>query len=134
VGTPETALLALAAFDVGKPAVLQVMRAGRRASVSITPRALEVGKVRATNGTLGLSLRRSSRGAVVLDVGRSSAAERAGFLTGDVITSISGAAGVTPAGVTRAYAALEPGAHVVVGIERDGAPLLLALARPRVTR
>jgi hypothetical protein len=131
VGTPETALLALAALDVGKPAVLQVMRAGRLTPVSITPRALAIGKAVESNGTLGLSLRRSSRGAVVLDVERSSAAERAGLVTGDVIASVSGTAGVTPASVARAYSALAPGAHVVLGIERNGAPLLVALTRPR---
>jgi len=80
--------------------------------------------------TLGVALRESTRGAVVLDVERGSAAHHAGILTGDVITSVGGAAPVIPRQVIEAYTRLPPESHVVLGIERTGVPLLVALTRP----
>jgi hypothetical protein len=128
-GTPENALLLIAALDVLKPSALQVLRSGRPLAVSITPRSLGDGGQPRTGDALGLTLRQSPRGATIVDVERRSAADRAGLVAGDVITSIDGGVGVTPARVVRAYAALAPGAHVVLGVDRSGAPVLIALRR-----
>jgi hypothetical protein len=130
VGTPQNALLLVAALDVSRPAVVQGLRAGRPLTVSVTPRPLDTGTAPLPADMLGLSLRRSPRGAFVQDVERRSAAHGAGILRGDLITSVAGAAPIAPRQVVAAYAALAPGAHVVLGIERDGTPLLVALTRP----
>ena len=66
----------------------------------------------------------------MLDVERGSAAHRAGIVSGDVITSLAGSAPVTPRHVIEAYTRLPPESHVVLGIERTGVPLLVALTRP----
>jgi hypothetical protein len=130
VGTPENALLLIAGLDVAKPAVVQGLRFGRPFSLPVTPRPLQNGDGPAESATLGISLRTSSRGPLVLHVERGSAAHRAGILSGDVITSVAGAAPVAPRQVLDAYAALRPGTPVVLGVERAGVPLLLALTRP----
>ena len=129
-GTPESALLLIAGLDVSRPAVVQGLRSGRPFSAAVTPRPLQDGDVLMRTATLGVSLRPSSRGAVVLDVERGSAAHRAGIAAGDVITSLAGAAPVTPRQVIEAYTGLPPQTHVVLGIERMGVPLLVALTRP----
>ncbi len=129
-GTPESALLLIAGLDVSRPAVVQGLRSGRPFSAAVRPRPLQNGDGLVPKASLGVSLRSSSRGAMVLDVERGSAAHRAGLLTGDAITSVAGTAPVAPRQVIEAYAALQPGTHVVLGIERTGAPLLLALTRP----
>jgi hypothetical protein len=129
-GTPENALLVIAGLDVSKRSVVQGLRSGRPFSVEVTPRPLQDGDGSSRTPSLGISLRPSSRGAVVLDVQRGSAAHRAGILSGDVITSFAGTAPVTPRRVTQGYTGLRPGTHVVLGIERAGVPLLLALTRP----
>ena len=51
-------------------------------------------------------------------------------MSDDVITRIGGTASVTPRQMTATYTALQPGTHVVLGIERHGAPLIVALTRP----
>jgi hypothetical protein len=130
VGTPEHALMLIATLDVSTPTVLQGLRSGRPFTVPVTPRPLQNGDAQALTGTLGLSLRPSSRGAVVQAVESRSAARHAGLRPGDLITSVAGATRVAPNHVTEAYAALQPGTHVVLGIERNGTPLLVALTRP----
>jgi S1-C subfamily serine protease len=129
-GTPENALLLIAGLDVSRPAVLQGLRSGRPFSAAVTPRPLQDGVRPVRTAALGVALRRSSRGAVVVDVERGSAAHRAGILAGDVITSVAGAAPVAPRQVVEAYTGLSPETHVVLGIERTGVPLLLAVTRP----
>jgi S1-C subfamily serine protease len=129
-GTPESALLLIAGLDVSRPAAVQGLRLGRPFSAAVTPRPLQDGDTLARTATLGVSLRPSSRGAVVLDVERGSAAHRAGIVSGDVITSLAGSAPVTPRQVIEAYTRLPPQTHVVLGIERMGVPLLVALTRP----
>ena len=129
VGTPENALLLIAALDVTKPARVQGLRSGRPLGVSVTPRRLEDDAGQLPADTLGLSLRLSPHGAVVQDVEGRSAAQRAGLLPGDLITAIGGTGPVAPRQVSAAYTALQPGTHVVLGIERNGTPLLVALSR-----
>ena len=129
-GTPENALLLIAGLDVSRPTVVQGLRSGRPFSAAVTPRPLQDGEGLVRTATLGVALRESTRGAVVLDVERGSAAHHAGILTGDVITSVGGAAPVIPRQVLEAYARLPPESHVVLGIERTGVPLLVALTRP----
>jgi S1-C subfamily serine protease len=129
-GTPENALLLIAGLDVSKPSVVQGLRSGRPFAVAVTPRPVQDGDGLLPTASLGVSLRPSARGAIVLDVERGSAAHRAGILRGDVITSLAGAASVAPRQVIDAYARLQPGTHVVLGIERTGIPLLVALTRP----
>jgi hypothetical protein len=129
-GTPENALLVIAGLAVSKPSMVHGLRSGRPFTVAVTPRPLQGEDGLLRTASLGLLLRPSSRGAVVLDVERGSAAHRAGILSGDVITSFAGAAPVTPRLVTQGYTRLPPGAHVVLGMERAGVPLLIALTRP----
>ena len=131
-GTPENALLLVAALDVSTPARLQVLRAGRPVAVTVTPRRLQDVGMPVLTEALGLSLRATPRGSLVLEVRRPSAAHRAGLATGDVITSAGGAAAgaVTPTRLMNTYAALQPGNHVVLGLDRNGTPLLVVLSRP----
>ena len=129
-GTPENALLLIAGLDVSRPTVVQGLRSGRPFSAAVTPRPLQDGEGLVRTATLGVALRASARGAVVLDVEPGSAAHHAGILTGDVITSVAGAAPVIPRQVIEAYTRLPPESHVVLGIERTGVPLLVALTRP----
>jgi hypothetical protein len=129
-GSPEHALLLIAGLDVSRPAVVQGLRSGRPFSAAVTPRPLQDGDRPAALATLGVSLRPSSRGAVVVNVERGSAADRAGIVPGDVITSVAGTSPVTPRQVIATYAGLPPETHVVLGVERTGVPLLVALTRP----
>jgi hypothetical protein len=129
-GTPENALLLIAALEISKPALLQGLRGGRPFTVAVSPRPLDDRARAVATDTLGLSLRASRHGPVVVDVERTSAAGRAGLMPGDVITRIGGTASVAPRKLPAMYAALQPGSHVVLGIERDGAPLIVALTRP----
>ncbi len=128
--TPAATLLLIAALEPSAPVSLQVVRSGQVLTVPVTPRPVQTERAPASSDIFGASLRASSRGAVVTDVERPSSAHRAGLVTGDVITSLAGAGGVTPARVRAAYAAMPAGSHLVLAIERGGVPLLVALNRP----
>ncbi len=69
---------------------------------------------------LGLALRpRRGLGVEVVSVEPRSAAEAAGLAPGDVITWTANIDAPTPVQVTRAFAALQPGGHLMVALTRD---------------
>jgi S1-C subfamily serine protease len=128
VSSPQQALAAIAVLPAGEPVRLTVWRMGKEMTLDVTPRTLKVenARVRPSTGQ-GWTLRRSARGVEVAALPPTSAAFEDGLRAGDVIISLSGAPVRTPAAVTAAYSALAPGQGLLLVVERDATPLVIAL-------
>jgi hypothetical protein len=127
----EHRLSTIAAGDTVK---LAIIRNGQASTVTLTARRETPTAARpsaSTPAALGLSLRSAAGiGAQVLRVQPGSVAADAGFELGDLITRIDQDEAPTPAAVQRAYLSAPSGAQLLVGVERDGRALVLALAKP----
>jgi S1-C subfamily serine protease len=106
-----------------------VWRDGAGVEVLVTPRAIAAAE-RVMPSELGLTLRRASRGSVVAQVAPLSVAEQAGLQAGDLIAWAGAAQAPPPEAVLRAYAAQASGSALLVGVERGGQPLVVALPHP----
>lgn len=128
----EHRLSTIAAGDTVK---LAIIRGGQSSTVTVTarpePPPASVRRAEGASIALGLSLRAAAGiGAQVLRVQPGSAAADAGFEIGDLITRIEENQAPTPDAVQRAYRSAASGAHLLVGVERNGRALVLALAKP----
>jgi hypothetical protein len=85
------------------------------------PRRMELGLELRTVGTLG---------AEVIRVRPASMAAHAGVLEGDVVTQAGPFASPTPQQVARAYQDVTPGRALLLGVNRLGEPLVLAIEKP----
>jgi serine protease Do len=128
VSSPQQALAAIAVLPPGEQVRLSVWRMGKELTVTVVPQTLKVDNlpVRPTTDP-GWRLRQSSRGVEVTAVAPNSAAFDAGLRPGDVITSLSGEPVSRPDAVSAAYAALADGQSLLLVVERDGKPLVIAL-------
>lgn len=105
---------------------LRIHQSGNVSEVALVPVSRLPGDAEAA---LGLELGAGSAGAEVVRVTPRSAAERAGLRVGDRITLIGTVTAPSPAVVRRTFSGLANGTAVVVGIERQGQPHVLALEK-----
>jgi hypothetical protein len=128
VDAPESALLAIAAARPGEPLELRLVRRGSLVAARVVPRPASA---LAAEGTLplGLSIRPVRQGSAIERVESGSAAQRAGLRPGDVVTRVDGELAPAPGELRALFEGLGPGQALLVGIERDGVPLMLALSR-----
>jgi hypothetical protein len=133
VSSPQQALAAIAVLPASEAVRLAVWRMGTETTLVVKPQTMKVaGDATSPSTGPGWTLRRSARGVEVTAVDSKSAAFEAGLRTGDVITSVSGAPVSGPDAVAAAYAALAPGQGLLLVINRDATPLVIALlGRPR---
>jgi hypothetical protein len=111
---------------VGSSLTLGVTRSGLPISVPLSITA----PVNQTAGTLGLVMRPvADIGAEVMRVNRGSAADAAGVLAGDVITTIGSVTSPTPAQVRSAFASIKHGDRVILAVTRGGAHRVMAIQR-----
>ena len=108
----------VARLFAGEKLTIAVRHRGERRDVQLMAGPVEL---EATNRSLGLTLRAATTGSEIIRIARGSAAERAGLVSGDIITSIGGTTAPTPAQVQRAYASLGQGQGVVVAVSRGTA-------------
>jgi hypothetical protein len=133
VSSPQQALAAIAVLPAGERVRLDVWRMGTEMTIPVTPQTMEAEThvVQPSSGP-GWTLRRSSRGVEVTAVAPQSSAFDAGLRAGDLITSLSGAPVIQPNAISAAYSALAPGQGLLLVVERDATPLVIALVgRPR---
>jgi hypothetical protein len=133
VSSPQQALAAIAVLPAGEQVRLSVWRMGHESTLRVAPQTLKIENLPIHPATgPGWRLRRSARGVEVTAVTPQSAAYDAGLRAGDVITSLSGEPVSRPDAVSAAYAALAPSQGLLLVVERDAAPLVVALiGRPR---
>jgi serine protease DegQ len=106
---------------------LRLRRRGQIADVSLTARGTTAPP---STRVLGLALRRRTAiGAAVDSVEAGSAGGLAGLMPGDVITLIDDAEAPTPARVTRTFASLRPGQHVLLAVARGAVHFVTTLER-----
>jgi S1-C subfamily serine protease len=106
--------------------MLGTIRQGTRADVSLTAIAPVDPPPSAT--TLGLTVRRvQNAGTEVIVVAPGSAASMAGLRPGDLITAVNGERPARLTDISRAWSGRAP---VLLGVQRAGRPLVLALPRP----
>ncbi|MPZ16696.1 MAG: PDZ domain-containing protein [Luteitalea sp.] len=114
----------------GTPVKLSLMRGGRKLEVDATVRAHEGGASAAAPAGLGLVMRQADGlGAEVMRVLPRSAAAYAGLAPGDLITQMDSESVPTPSTVQRLYGQAKPGRLLIVGVERRGKFMVLALAK-----
>lgn len=125
---PEPALLAVAASRAGQPLDLALVRGGAAVTVRVVPRPVSG---LPTDGPmpLGLILRAVRQGSAIDRVETGTAAHRTGLRTGDVITRAGDETSPSPLRIHALFEALAPDEALLVGVERDGIPLMLALNR-----
>jgi hypothetical protein len=128
VDGPETALLAIAGARSGEPFELALIRRGSPVSVTVAPRPIS-GLPADGPLPLGLSLRAARQGSAIDRVETGSAAHRAGLRQGDVVVRADEEVAPMPSRLRSMFEALEPGQALLLGVERDGTPLMLALGR-----
>jgi serine protease Do len=117
----------LGRLSEGEAISIRIRREGEARDVTL------VGKGRpvpADSGALGLTMRgRRGDGAAVVAVEPGSAADRAGVITGDVITQVGSVTAPTPAQVARSFAVLREGQRVMIAVTRGGAHHVTTLMR-----
>ena len=106
----------VARLSVGQTLSLRVRRRGEVREVALVA---NVPAAPPASRSLGLTLRaRTAIGAEVVRIDRGSAADRAGLTVGDLITLVAEVQAPTPAQVMRAYASIDQGERVMVGVTR----------------
>jgi S1-C subfamily serine protease len=117
----------MARLAAGDTVSLRVRRGGQVHDASIVATAID----RTTAaGSLGLGLRgRAGVGTEVTRVEPHTAGARAGLMEGDIITLFHETAVPTPAQITRAFRAMEPGGRVMVAVTRGDAHHVMTIGR-----
>ncbi|HEY7790196.1 MAG TPA: PDZ domain-containing protein [Vicinamibacterales bacterium] len=126
----EHSLSLVAAGDAVK---LAIIRQGQPSTVQVTAQPQPPPALPAATpaSALGLTLRSLPQiGAQIIRVLPDSVAAAAGLDTGDLITRMADVEAPTAAQVQHAFATAASGAHLLVGIEREGRPLVMVLAKP----
>jgi hypothetical protein len=119
----------VARLSAGDTVTLAVRRRGQVAETSLVVGARQPVAPSPVRG-LGLTLRaRAGVGAEVTSVQPHAAGERAGLAAGDVITFVGTVSAPTPAQVRSAFASLNEGQHVMVGVSRGDAHRVTTLER-----
>jgi hypothetical protein len=128
VDAPEAALLAIAAARAGEPFEVTLVRRGAPLSARLVPRPVSG---LPTDGPLplGLTLRPVRQGSAIDRVETGSAAHRSGLRPGDTVVRIDDEDAPSPSQMRALFEALEPGRALLVGVERNGVPLMVALGR-----
>ena len=117
--------LRMARLPAGQTLTLRIRSRGQLRDVTLVAEGQP-----APAGTLGLTLRnRPQRGSEVTGVEPGAAGDRAGVMSGDVITLVGGVRTPTPAQVRRAFSSLGQGQGVLLGIIRGSSHLVIALQR-----
>jgi hypothetical protein len=129
VQSPGDYSAALMQMPPGVAVSVQIVRDGQPSTVTITPLARgTVGQPQVND--LGLELRAvRGAGSEAVRVAPRSAAARAGFQAGDLITGIGSIDAPDPRAVTRAFSEAAAGQHLVVRVERGSTHLILALTK-----
>ncbi len=118
----------LARLGAGEALTLRVRRRGEVRDVQLGAPAPEIPV--AQRAPLGLRLRRTSgAGAEILGIEPGSAATRAGFAAGDVITFIGDISSPTPVQVRTVFAAAPEGKPTLVGVTRGATHFVTTLTR-----
>jgi hypothetical protein len=111
----------------GETLTLRVRRRGELREVALVASAPAA---QPASRSLGLTLRgRTTIGAEVVRVERSSAADRAGLAVGDVITLVADVSAPTPAQVMRSFASVGQGQRVIVAVMRGEVHFVTTLER-----
>jgi hypothetical protein len=118
----------LGALPAGQQVTLGTIRQGTRMEVPLT--AAGAAEPTLAGNTLGLTVRPVENvGTEVIVVIPGSAAAVAGLRPGDLITAVNGARPSRLTDISRAWSAPDGGA-VLLGVQRAGRPLVMALQRP----
>lgn len=126
----ESLQLRIARLGPRTPVTLAITRADVEQNVTVTARARNVDAPQAGGAPLGLNLREvEGVGAEVLRVMPRGAGAAAGLLPGDLITHWGGAAAPARRQIVASYEAAGSGTSIVVGLERQGRHLVLALEK-----
>jgi S1-C subfamily serine protease len=121
----------LARAKPGAAVQLTLTRRGKRVDVPVRIRARDGGVSRSVDSELGITLRAvDGLGSEVMRLAPRGGAARAGLAPGDLITHLGDAKAPGPAEVSRAYRNAPAGTALVVGVERQGTHLVLALEKP----
>jgi serine protease Do len=139
IRSPRALRLRIARATPGTTLALTVRRDGGSftAPVTVRPRppaptgeTTRTGSSTSGERTLGLAMRSiASRGSEVSRVQPASIAEAAGLRAGDIIVSLGRTRAPAPEAIVEAFAGLASGRSLLITIERDGQPRLMALQR-----
>lgn len=129
VADPNMLLLRLARTGLDQSVALTIRRGGEERAVTITPGRARPAAAPSEPQALGLTMRGTASGVMVAAVEHGSAADEAGLVAGDVVTSVGGQDAPTPAALTRAFRQLRAGQAMLLGVARDGAPTVVAVTR-----
>ena len=126
---PQELAASILALAVGEQIALTVLRDGEELELEVTLGSATTPVIRRQafrdSAFLGVSLVSDEAGALVQDVLPESPAALAGLQAGDLLRSIDGESVDTPRKAADLIRALEPGADVALGVERDGEMLTL---------
>ncbi len=119
----------IAALAVGEEITLTILRDETETDLDVTlgsaPTRRSQWQAFSERAFLGVSLVTDEAGVLVEDVVPESPAEAAGLQAGDLLLSINDKVVTTPLEAARLIRALEPGAEITLGIEREGEALTL---------
>ncbi|MGH9162471.1 MAG: PDZ domain-containing protein [Vicinamibacteraceae bacterium] len=120
----------VARLSPGRSVKLSLTRRGQKREIEATVRRLDGRASIDESAGLGLVLRRADGlGAEVMRVLPRSTAASAGLAAGDLVTQVGGESAPAPGAVQRLYQQAKPGQWLVVGIERRGKHLVVALKK-----
>lgn len=127
---PEELAASIQALAIGEQISLTVLRDGEELELDATLGSATTPVIRwqafRDSAFLGVSLVSDEAGVLVQDVVPESPAALSGLQAGDLLRSINGEDIDTPRKAANLIRALEPGADVTLGVERDGETLTLA--------
>ena len=129
---PQELAASILALAVGEQISLTVLRDGEELELEVTLGSATTPVIRRQafrdSAFLGVSLVSDEAGVLVQDVLPESPAALAGLQAGDLLRSVDGESVDTPLQAAELIRALEPGADIALGVERDGEMLTLEAA------
>ncbi|MCY3945280.1 MAG: PDZ domain-containing protein [Anaerolineaceae bacterium] len=135
---PEELAATIQALAIGEQISLTVLRDGEELELDVTLGSATTPVLRwqafRDSAFLGVSLVSGEAGVLVQDVLPESPAAQAGLQTGDLLRSINDESVDTPLQAAELIRALEPGAAIALGVERDGELLTLEATTGRRER